>query len=152
MAGVRRATYNDTTNIVEFLEKYHTEGSVLEDIPFSVRDMTSAVNFYLKMPKHTIFVYEDSGSKLRGVLMGSVEPFMFNIKRFWATDLLFVADAGGAWLLKKFIAWSKLYKVDRIMMGVSTGNDRSDELYNALGLERMGGMYSLTIREAEKPS
>jgi hypothetical protein len=152
MAGVRRATYNDVTTIVEFLEHYHTNGSVLEDIPFSVKDMTGAVNFYLKMPKHVIFIYEDSASKLRGVLMGSVEPFMFNQRRSWATDLLFVSEVGGAWILKKFISWAKLYKVDRIMMGVSTRNERSDDLYHALGLEQMGGMYSLTIREDEKPS
>ena len=152
MAGVRRATYNDTTNIVEFLEKYHTEGSVLSDIPFNSKDMTSVTNYHLKMPKHVIFIYEDTSEKLRGVLMGSIEPFMFNQRRTWASDLLFVSEQGGAWILKKFIAWARLYNVDRIMMGVSTRNERSDDLYQALGLEHMGGMYSLTIREAEKPS
>lgn len=150
MSGVRRAGHEDTKELVAFLEEYHTNGSNLKDIPFDVSSMTQVINYYIGMPKHVVFVYTDGDDKIRGVLMGSIEPFMFNKKRNWATDLVFVADAGGAWLLKKFISWTKLYNnVDRIIMGVSTGNTRSDALYTAMGLQRTGGMYALAINEAE---
>ena len=147
MTGVRRAGFNDTKVIVDFLERYHVDESNLSDIPFDRKSMTQVTDYYIGTPKHVVFVYVDSSAEIKGVLMGAVEPFMFNQKRLWATDLVFVAKAGGAWLLKKFIAWSRLFKVDRIMMGVSTGNSRSDDLYIALGLERTGGMYTMKFSE-----
>ena len=58
-----------------------------------------------------------------------------------------IADKGGAWLLKRFIAWAKMQRVDRIFMGVSTNNPRSDGLYEAMGLERVGGFYCKNMNE-----
>lgn len=142
----RTATYNDTKNIVDFLQKYHEEGSVLADIPFDRGTMTKAIDYYIGMPKHVVFVNEKDGN-VTGVLAGSIEPFMFNEKRKWSTDLLNVADEGGVWLLKRFIEWSKMHKVDRIFMGISTGLERSEALYEAVGLERVGGFYALNCSE-----
>lgn len=146
MAGVRRASHSDTTNIVEYLEDYHNTKSNLSDIPFDRRSMSEALDYYVGMPKHVVFIYEDDAKQLRGILMGSLDPFVFNRKRNWASDLIFIADAGGAWLMKRFISWAKLYKVDRIMAGVSSGDNNTDELYTALGFTRVGGMYSLEVK------
>lgn len=140
--GVRRATMNDVGTIVKYLKQYHEEESNLADIPFDLLSMTHSIEYYIGMPRHVCFLYERDG-ELLGVLAGSIEEFMFNQKRYWATDLLNVCKQGGAWLLKKFIAWAQLYKVDRIIMGVSTGNERSDMLYEAIGMKRDGGMYSM---------
>lgn len=149
--ATRLATYTDTSAILKLLEDYHSEASNLKDIPFDRQTMVKAIDYYINMPKHACFVYE-KGGKIDGVLMASIEPFMFNSKRKWATDLLNVANSGGAWLMKRFIEWAKMHKADRIFMGVSTGNPRSDSLYEAMGLERTGGMYQkiLTYDEAEQ--
>lgn len=138
--STRVATHNDTQKIVDFLQKYHEDGSNLSDIPFDRGTMSKAVDYYIGMPKHVVFVYE-SGGAITGCLAGSVEPFMFNEKRKWATDLFNIADKGGVWLLKRFIEWAKMHKVDRVFMGVSTGNQRSEGLYEAVGLDRVGGFY-----------
>jgi len=60
-----------------------------------------------------------------------------------ATDLVFVAKAGGAGLLRAFMAWCKARKVARIDMGVSQGDPsgRIDRLYQKVGMTRTGGMY-----------
>jgi len=142
--GTRIATQNDVTTIVEFLRNYHENGSNLADIPFDKQSMRHAVEYYITFPKHVCFIYEKN-EQLRGVIMGSIEPFMFNEKRKWATDLLNVAQEGGPWLLRRFFEWAKSHRVDRIFMGVSTGNDRSNQLYEAMGMERLGGMYGLTF-------
>lgn len=150
MSNVRRATQTDIKELLGFLETYHREESNLSDIPFDKGTMTRTIDYYLSNPKHVIFVYcvED---KITGVLMGNIEPFVFNDKRQWATDLIFVARSGGAWLLKKFISWAKLYKIDRIVMGVSSANERAGELYTTLGMEQVGGMYCMTIHEEKAP-
>lgn len=144
MAGVRRAAHSDLTAILDFLEDYHTTKSNLSDIPFVRQDMSACLGYHIGMPKHVVFLYFDEAEQLRGVLMASIEPFVFNAKQKWASDTIFIATAGGAWLLKKFISWAKLYGVSRIIMGVSSGDTRCDELYNTLGLIKVGGMYSLT--------
>ena len=146
MAGVRRATQVDVKEIIEFLEKYHIEESNLADIPFDKGTMIRSIEYYLTHPKHVIFVYTVD-DKITGILMGNIEPFIFNDKRQWATDLVFAATTGGAWLLKRFINWAKLYKIDRIVMGVSSGSERAGELYTALGMTHIGGMYCMTVCE-----
>jgi hypothetical protein len=139
--ATRLATQNDTPALVKFLEAYHRDDSNLSDIPFDRLSMSKAINYYVSMPKHIVFVYEDAKSTITGVLMGSIEPFMFNEKRKWATDLLHVSTQGGPWLMKRFFAWAKLHKVDRIIMGISTGDPRADQLYTEMGMDRKGGMY-----------
>lgn len=146
----RVANHNDTQELVKFLEKYHAEDSNLKDIPFDKRSMSKAIDYYIGMPQHIVFVYDSKESKITGVLMGSIEPFMFNEKRKWATDLLNVGTEGGVWLMKRFFDWAKMHKVDRIIMGISTGDSRVERLYEALGMDRKGGMYSLSISYEHK--
>lgn len=138
MGRVRLATFTEVQEIVDFLERYHLTSN-LSDIPFDRNSMRQSVNYHIGMKQHVCYVYDDEG--VAGVLMGSVEPFMFNQKRKWATDTLFIADKGGAQLLKQFHKWAKHYNVDRIVQGVSSGNQRADDLYEILGMERVGGMY-----------
>jgi len=142
----RTATCNDTKKIVDFLKEYHENESNLSDIPFDRGTMTKVIDYYIGMPKHVILVYDKAGD-ITGVLAGSIEPFMFNEKRKWSTDLLNVSHSGGIWLLKRFIEWSKMHKVDRIFMGISTGMARSEALYEAVGLTRVGGFYVLNCSE-----
>ena len=144
--ATRLATHSDTQELVKFLAKYHAEDSNLKDIPFSKQSMSKAIGYYIGMPKHAVFVYETEDKVITGVLMGSLEPFMFNERRHWATDLLNVAEMGGSWLMKRFIAWAKMHKVDRVIMGISTDDPRVERLYEAMGMERKGGMYSMDIR------
>lgn len=148
MVGTRVATHNDTAEIIKFLKKYHEEQSNLKDIPFDNKSMTQCVDYYVGMARHVCFVYEKDG-EIRGVLMASVEPFMFNKNRKWATDILNIADEGGAWLVKRFIAWANMHKVDRIIMGVSTGLERTNDLYKAMGMTQTGGMFVLNTKEAD---
>ena len=147
MSNIRVATHVDIPNIVTFLKKYHENGSNLSDIPFCKDTMFSSVSYYIATSRHVVFLNKVD-DEITGVLMASVEPFMFNAKRRWATDLVFVADKGGAWLLKRFISWAKAQKVDRIFMAVSTGLSIADRLYQSVGMTRTGGMYVMNLSEA----
>jgi hypothetical protein len=144
----RLATTADVGGIVHFLHRYHSEKSNLSDIAFDRYSMTKCIEYYIGMPKHLALVNVEKGA-ITGCLLGSIEPFMFNKKKFWATDLLNVASSGGLWLTKHFLKWAKMHKVERVIMGVSTNDERSDRLYEALGMQRTGGMYMLPKEEAE---
>lgn len=142
--SVRLAKEIDTKRIVDLLEKYH-ERSNIADIPFDRKVMSNAVRYYIAMPKHAVFVYE-SGGEIEGALAVSLEPFMFNEKKYWATDLFNVANKGGTQLMWKFFEWVKLFKnVERIYLGVSSGRQRTNRLYEALGMEQVGGFYQKTV-------
>lgn len=148
--GTRVATIADVGRIVSFLKRYHEQDSNLSDIAFDRQSMTQCIEYYIAEPRHVIFIYVTEHKELKGVLAASAEPFMFNKKRRWATDLLNVAEEGGAWLVKRFISWAKAQRVDRIIMGVSTGDERVDLLYEAVGLHRTGGMYMLNTKEEQE--
>lgn len=138
--AVRTGTVADIKDILEFLDEYHRTDSNLSDIPFDRKSMTKTIEYFLYTSKQKIFVYEKEG-KICGVLLAGLEPFVFNENRYWATDTVFVARAGGTWLLKHFIRWAQAYKVDRIIMGISTEDERAGALYEACGLVKLGGMY-----------
>ena len=70
-----------------------------------------------------------------------VEPFFFNKKYSYATDLMFFATGGGVQLWRRFVDWAWEMGAQRILMGVSSGDARACQLLEALGMENTGGMY-----------
>lgn len=144
MSLVRTARYDDIPELCSFVEKYHCERSNLKDIPFDRKAMAATLDYSLSARNHIIYVYStDVG--IKGFIMGSVEPFPHNRKYLWAGDAMFIADSGGGMLLKRFLSWAKANKAKRIYMAVSTGDDSADMLYEAMGMERTGGMYRVVL-------
>jgi hypothetical protein len=81
-----------------------------------------------------------------GLLIGDIGmlPFSAGLQ---ATDLVFVADAGGEILLSRFIAWARQRKVARIDMGHSQGDSEAAvRLYQMNGLTPTGRMFYLNLR------
>lgn len=139
MATVRRGTYTDVLTIVEYMRVYHTTSN-LKDIEFNTTSMVATINHHVTARDHCVFIAEDSGD-ICGVLLGSTDCFIFNEKAKWATDTLFVAKQGGKLLLDMFKQWAFDKKVDRIIMGNSSGNVKVDTFYQEEALELTGGMY-----------
>jgi len=138
---IRNAQYSDTQELVDFVEKFHREKSNLSDIPYDRNSMVSYIDYHIGTSKHVVYVYEtDKG--IEGFILGGLEPFPHNKKVYWASDGMFIADKGGASLLKRFHAWAFACGAVRIFQGVSTGDSRADALYQTIkGMERTGGMY-----------
>lgn len=137
---IRHAQHSDTKELVAFVEKFHANESSLRDISFDRASMVSYIDYHIGTPKHVVYVYESKG-EITGFILGGLAPFPHNKREMWASDGMFIADKGGAALLKRFHTWAFANKAKRIFQGVSTGDNRADALYAAIGMERSGGMY-----------
>jgi hypothetical protein len=148
---IRNAQHTDTSKLVDFMEKYHREKSNLSDIPYDRNSMVSYIDYHIGTSKHVVYVYE-SDDEITGFILGGLEPFPHNKKYYWASDGMFVADKGGAQLLKRFHAWAFASGAKRIFQGVSSGDWRADNLYSVMkNTTRTGGMY-VVHKESSKES
>lgn len=139
--GVRRATSNDMKAILDYIAEYH-KTSNLSDIPIDKPSLVKIVEYYSRAGDSCALVAWEE-DKIVGLLFGSLEPFFFNPKKSYASDLLFFANGGGPQLWKAFKKWAFDMGADRILMGVSSGDDRACHLLEVLGMESTGGMYVL---------
>lgn len=128
--------------ILDYLEDYHVNGSNLKDVPFSRKDTRKVVEYYMRASDCIALIGEYDG-EVKGVLLGGLEPFFFNSKKCYATDMLFVSNGAGLGLLRKFKEWAFSRGADRIMMGVSSGDSRAGDFLELFGFEPTGGMYVL---------
>ena len=139
---IRLATHADTRQLIEFTEKFHREQSLFKDVVFDRPSMVSYIDYHIGTAKHVVYV-NDVKDEIVGFILGGLEPFPFNKKVMWASDGMFIADRGGASLLKRFHAWAFANKAHTIFQAVSTGDSRADTLYNAMGMKQTGGMYAV---------
>jgi len=138
---IRNAQHTDTKQLVDFVEKYHREKSNLNDIPFDRSSMVSYIDYHIGTSKHVVYVHVED-DEITGFILGGLEPFPHNKKVMWASDGMFIADKGGVALLKRFHLWAFASGAKRIFQGVSTGDNRADNLYKVTdGMEYTGGMY-----------
>jgi hypothetical protein len=126
---------------MEYIVEYHKDSN-LSDIPFDRKSMIKILEYYMQAKDSLALLAEEHGV-VYGILLGSMEPFFFNQRKSYATDLMFFATGGGVQLWKRFVDWGWSRGADRIMMGVSSGDDRACQLLEALGMENTGGMYVL---------
>ena len=138
---VRRARHEDLRNILDYMEKYH-ENSNLSDIKFDRDSCRKIVQHYIEHRDSLPLIATD-GEKLGGLLFGSLEPFFFNRKQTYATDLMYFSEGYGPQLWKRFRDWAFELGAKRIIMGVSSGDPRAGQLLEALGMSTTGGMYEL---------
>lgn len=131
----------DMREIVDYMEEYH-EDSNLQDIKFDRASTVKILEYYIQS-RDSIALLAIHNNKINGILVGGLEPFFFNKRETYATDLLFIAKGAGPQLWKRFKEWSFASGARRIIMGVSSGDARAGQLLEALGMEQTGGMYVL---------
>lgn len=136
---IRRAELRDIKGILDYMEDYHTSSN-LKDVPFCKKSSTKIVEHYIKHRDCMPLIVTD-GVTVSGLLFGSLEPYFFNAKKMYGTDLMFFAKGHGASLWKRFKAWAFAAGADRLIMGVSSGDGHADNLLEVLGMTKTGGMY-----------
>ena len=139
--SIRRAAIGDLGGVIEYMEAYH-KSSNINDIPFDKQSAFKVVEYYI-LGKDTCPLISIEDDEINGVLFGSLEPFFFNKKRNYATDLFFFSTGSGVNLWREFKKWAFGVGAERIIMGVSSGDARAGQLLEALGMESTGGMYVL---------
>lgn len=138
--AVRRGKLTDISDILAFAKR-KLESTNYQAFPFNAVIARRTVKGAMTRPDSRLWVAERDG-KITGFLIGEVGTMPFT-HRESATDLAFLADAGGLRLLLAFVDWCKMLNVGRIDMGVSATRYRRamDRLFGSAGLQRSGGMY-----------
>jgi len=139
---VRRARMTDLGKIVEYMLDYHPTSN-MSDIPFDRQSVVKVVEYFVLNRSYQPLIAVDKEEEIRGLLFGSLEPYFFNRKRCYGTDLLFISKGAGPQLWRNFKDWAFNSGADRILVGVSSGDPRSNHLLEALGMTSTGGMYEL---------
>lgn len=149
---VRKATHADLSAIVAFA-KHKLAGSTYDGVPFNAVIARRTAKRALEDGDARVYVAE-RGGVLVGFLIGEIGPMPMS-HHMGATDLAFLADAGGDLLVDAFIAWCRLRKVARIDMGVSASayTPAIARFFRRKGFAAGGGLYYMTLLEqAEKES
>jgi hypothetical protein len=154
---VREAKHTDILAIAECAERLIGESyyaGIDIDMPMSKQLALRMISEKLSFVQ--VIVSEPTGdydtSYCHGFMLGAVQQLWFSRARY-ATDLLTLVDKTaegyGAIMIRRFIAWAKKQpKVVDITMGVGSAmgdSDRVGELYEGLGLARLGGIYAARI-------
>jgi hypothetical protein len=140
---VRRAGFDDLREILDFMEQHH-QTSNLSDISFDRTDASKVADYYISSRKcHPILARNNAG-KLIGILFGALEPFFFNSKAVYASDLQFISKGAGMQLLGEFRRWARAMGAKKIIMGVSSGDANADAFLELSGAKLVGGMYVLS--------
>jgi hypothetical protein len=133
----------DVSKVLDYMEAYHKDSNLV-DVKFDRPSALKIVEYYIQSPTCYAGLSEEEHTlDLNGVLFGSLEPFFFNKNKSYATDIFFFAKGGGVSLWKAFKEWSFGLGAERIIMGVSSGDERACQLLEVLGMEKTGGMYVL---------
>lgn len=125
----------------------HARSNYSECAPFNAVVTRQFFKDALGDPNHAFLVVK-SGPAIRGLLIGHCALYPFSHARF-ATDVLFVADAGGDLLLDAFIAWAQRKRV-AVIESAPSQSDRFDalaRLFESRGFMRCGGTFRKILCE-----
>lgn len=146
MSGIRVGDIPDMKAIVE-LGRELLEESVY-DVKADEPGFRLFVAGLMGSNKATVLLVVDDDDKPQGFLLGIIDELFFSRARY-GTDIAFYVRKEyrrfAPRVLKQFIAWAKSKpRVDHVLLGQSSGIgdvDRIGEMYEKLGLSRVGGIY-----------
>lgn len=142
----RKATTNDFDGILELMKRMQPNTNYA-NVPIDDQSVKMLVGSGIFERRETAYVAEHEG-KITGVIVGGLTPYQWNRKMFYATDVLFMAEAGGAWLLRKLVDWAKKHhKTHAIILGEDGGQHvRTKRLYQAIGFNQIGGIFRMEVK------
>lgn len=112
----------------------------MKDLPFSVKRSDTAIRqAFLDIEHQAVWAAFD-GKEMCGVLIGAICAYPF-FDACFATDHVFVADKEGDKLFRSFSQWAKSHGASAMQMGVTSGFPQAERFYEAMGFERVGGIY-----------
>ena len=140
--GVRYAGHADVPAIRDLLMRLHAN-SVCKDIEICDVSAVRALRRAVQDARLYLGVYERQ-QRITAALMGSCDEYWWS-RATYATDLVFYSENAGDGIrvAKHFVSWARQRGAKEITLGVSSGLavERTEELYQRIGLNKIGGMY-----------
>lgn len=146
---VREAKVNDVTPLVRLCQKFHGQ-SEYRWLPFSAAAMRRSIQEMRRRVDCVVLVADQDG-EIKGFLFGTVDQFLYN-RKLYATDVEFMAEAGGAELLEAFKEWAESRGAAVEIHGVSNAEQdetrakAKDRWFTAQGLTKTGGMFQRSLQ------
>jgi hypothetical protein len=146
---IRDANLSDIDGLCELAEYFFSK---MPGGKFSEKVFRPNIRMLIKSPTARVIVAVHDG-KIAGCLIGVVEKLWFS-EDLIAHDVAFGVkpEVSGlyAWIMaRQFIRWARSHKkVVDVTMQISSGlgdPERVGMLYEALGMKKMGGCYSLFV-------
>ncbi|MEQ6971039.1 GNAT family N-acetyltransferase [Pectobacterium polaris] len=145
---IRQAIKEDIPALVLLGMRMHHESSY-RNVSFNVEKCAGLADQLIESEYGAVLVAEKDGVII-GWMAGGIAPFWFSHDRMAFEYGVFIdADhrggSAGYRLVKEFVRWAKERDVVEIRMGITTGvhEDRTGDLYQRLGLQRTGSLYSM---------
>ena len=150
---IRPAKFADIKLMVPFLMEANAL-TVSKNVPIDVPTLTKTLQQVVNTPGNQAFLSFD-GETLTGVLAGVSNQIWFSKKK-QVVDLVFYVSpehrGHGFYLARRYLAWAKNVKgAVEVFLGATSGldTDRTEELYQKLGLDRVGATYRLGVSHVE---
>lgn len=146
----REATLKDIPALISFIKPFHEDGGY-KDIPFQNNVARENLTAMLSSPMHKIWVIEKDGEICAA--LGVISQELWFTKRHYATNLFLCTNNKGkgtaGFLLRRFKRWIKerpIIKDVTLAVTSEIGDvERVEELYQAVGFKRLGGLFRLEI-------
>ena len=130
----------DLTKLVKACRRLH-QASNWSWVPFSSAAMRKSLLIMDRRPDYQVFVAKKDG-EICGLLVGGIDTVIYGNTRI-ASDIEFVAEAGGNELIKVFREWAIAMGAKVRLMADSNGGreDSKDRFFRMNGMDRIGGLY-----------
>jgi len=146
----REATLKDVDKLIDFLKPFHEEGGY-SDISIDQKVSKSNLQTMLSSNMHKIWIIERDGEICAA--LGVVSQELWFTKRHYATNLFLCANNKGkgtaGFLLRRFKRWVDSRPIIKDVTLAVTSEigepQRVEQLYQAVGFKRLGGLYRLHI-------
>ncbi|MBA5203088.1 GNAT family N-acetyltransferase [Pectobacterium aroidearum] len=147
---IRQATKEDIPELVLLGMRMHQESSYRK-LSFDAEKCAALADQLIASTYGAVLVAEIDG-QIIGWMAGGIAPFWFSHDRMAFEYGVFIdaeyrGGSAGYRLVKEFVRWAKEHGAVEIRMGITTGvhEERTGELYQRLGLQRTGLLYSMEV-------
>lgn len=137
---VRPALLTDITRIIIFCRAH--EHLLRDDDPrvdagYLRRQLRNCIK-----DSEAVVLVAIGGNQIKGVLIGWLMNWAWNPQRY-GTDILFLADQGGDYLMRKFEAWCRQHGARRVLQTthLEYQADRVEKFYSRSGRVKTGHVW-----------
>jgi hypothetical protein len=137
---IRRLYHPDNcAKLIAFGRKWHAQVPQMQ-WAYSPEKCEKLLKACFMAPDKAVWGSFDKKNKVRGVLIGAIEPFAF-MEGSYVMDLVFCAEQDGAQLFRALVQWGKSHGAVAVQLGVTSGIPQAEKFYEAAGLKRVGSIF-----------
>jgi len=137
---IRPAYLTDVTRIIIFCKAHeHLLGE--HDPKVNSAYLRRQLRQAIGAKDQAVFIIFDNKNTLKGVIVCWLAPYIWNTQ-LYVTDILFLADQGGNFLINKMEQWGRKHGAARSTMQTHDCFDpRVEKLYTRKGYHRSGAVF-----------